>query len=76
VGWIGLSVCQTRENTGRNADVRRQTECVFRSLGLQLPRVGQKVGKGLLLSLSVIFSKSVNISYKQERDCLVHFLRF
>jgi len=31
----------------------------------------------LLLSLSVIFFKSVNIwqSYKQERDCVVHFLR-
>jgi len=33
--------------------------------------------KGLLLSLSVNFVKSVNMwkSYKQERDCLVHFLR-
>jgi len=31
--------------------------------------------KGLLLSLSVIFFKSVNISqsYEQERCCLMHF---
>ena len=33
--------------------------------------------RGLLLSLWVNVFKSVNIwqSYKQERDCLVHFLR-
>jgi len=38
--------------------------------------VNNQTRKGLLLSLSVIF-KSVNIwqSYKQERDCLLHFLR-
>jgi len=32
---------------------------------------------GLLLSLRVIFFKSVNIwqSYKQERGCLMHFAR-
>ena len=38
--------------------------------------VNNQIRKGLLLSLSVFF-KSVNIwqSYKQERDCLVHFLR-
>jgi len=36
--------------------------------------VNNHIRKGLLLSLSVIFFKSVNIwqSYKQERDCLVH----
>jgi len=36
-----------------------------------------QIKKGLLLSLRVIFFKSVNISqsYKQERDCLVHFAR-
>ena len=34
-----------------------------------------QIKKGLLLSLWVIFFKSVNIwqSYKQERGCLVHF---
>jgi len=39
--------------------------------------VNNQIKKGLLLSLSVIFFKSVNIwqSYKQERDWLVHFLR-
>ena len=39
--------------------------------------VNNQIMKGLLLSLLVIFFKSVNIwpSYKQERDCLVHFLR-
>ena len=39
--------------------------------------VNNHIKKGLLLSLAVIFFKSVNIwqSYKQERDCLVHFLR-
>jgi len=33
-----------------------------------------QIKKGLLLSLQVIFFKSVNIwqSYKRERDCLVH----
>ena len=36
--------------------------------------VNNQIRKGLLLSLPVIFFKSVNIwqSYKQERDCLVH----
>jgi len=39
--------------------------------------VNSQIKKGLLLSLSVIFFKLVNIwqSYKQERDCFVHFLR-
>jgi len=39
--------------------------------------VNNQIKKGLLLSVWVIFFKSVNIcqSYKQERDCLVHFLR-
>jgi len=39
--------------------------------------VNNQIRKGLLLSLSVIFFKSVNIwqSYKQERGCLVHFAR-
>jgi len=40
--------------------------------------VNNQVKKGLLLSLLVkFFFKLVNIwqSYKQERDCLVHFLR-
>ena len=38
--------------------------------------VNNQIKNGLLLSLWVIFFKSVNIwqSYKQERDCLVHFL--
>ena len=36
-----------------------------------------QIRKGLLLSLSVIFLNAVNIwqEYKQEFDCLVHFLR-
>ena len=41
--------------------------------------VNNQLKKGLLLSLRMDkFLKSVNIwqSYKQERDCLVHFLRF
>ena len=35
-----------------------------------------RIKKGLLLSMRVNFFKLVNISqsYKQERDCLVHFL--
>jgi len=39
--------------------------------------VNKQIKKGLLLSLSVNFFKSVNMwqSYKQEHDCLVHFLR-
>jgi len=40
--------------------------------------VNNQIKKGLLLSLSVkFFFKSVHIwqSYKQERDCLVPFLR-
>ena len=39
--------------------------------------VNNQIRKGLLLSPSAIFFKSVNIwqSYKQERDCLVNFLR-
>jgi len=40
--------------------------------------VNNQIEKGLLLSLWVkTVLKSVNIwqSYKQERDCLVHFLR-
>ena len=40
--------------------------------------VNNQIKKGLLLSLWVkIFLKLVNIwqSYKQERDCLVHFVR-
>ena len=39
--------------------------------------VDNQIKKGLLLSLRVIFFKSVNIwqSYKQERDYLVHFVR-
>jgi len=39
--------------------------------------VNNQIKKGLLLSMSVIFFKSVNIwqSYKQERGCLVHFVR-
>ena len=40
--------------------------------------VDNQIKKGLLLSLWVkTFVKSVNIwqSYKQERDCLVHFVR-
>ena len=39
--------------------------------------VNKQIRTGSLLNLSVIFFKSVNIwpSYKQERDCLVHFLR-
>ena len=39
--------------------------------------VNNQIRKGLLLSLSVNFVESVNIwqRYKQERDCLVHFLR-
>jgi len=37
--------------------------------------VNNQIKKGLLLSLRVIFFKSVNIwqSYKQERSCLMHF---
>ena len=36
-----------------------------------------QIKKGLLLSLWVIFFKSVNVwkSYKQERGCLMHFAR-
>jgi len=39
--------------------------------------VNNQIKKGLLLSMSVIFFKSVNIwqSYKQERGCLKHFVR-
>ena len=39
--------------------------------------VNNQIRKGLLLSLRVKKIKSVNTwqSYKQERDCLVHFLR-
>jgi len=40
--------------------------------------VNNQIKKGLLLSLWVKkYFKSVNIcqSYKQERDCFVHFLR-
>jgi len=39
--------------------------------------VNNQIGKGLLLGVSVKFFKSVNIwqSYKQELDCLVHFVR-
>jgi len=40
--------------------------------------VNNRIKKSLLLSLLVkLFFKSANIwqSYKQERDCLVHFLR-
>jgi len=40
--------------------------------------VNKRIKKGLLLSVRVnFFFKSVNIcqSYKQERDCFVHFLR-
>jgi len=39
--------------------------------------VNNQIMKGLLLSLSANFLKSVNIwqSYKQERDCLVHIFR-
>jgi len=40
--------------------------------------VNNQTKKGLLMSLWVkTFWKSVNIwqSYKQERDCLVHFIR-
>ena len=39
--------------------------------------VNNQIKKGLLLSLSEIFFKKVNIwqSYKQGRDCLVHFVR-
>ena len=38
--------------------------------------VNNQIRKGLLLSLPVNVFKSVNIwqSYKQNRDCLVHFL--
>jgi len=40
--------------------------------------VNNQIRKDLLLSLSVNFFKSVNIwqSYKQERDCLMHFFVF
>ena len=36
-----------------------------------------QIKNGLLLSLLLIFFKSVNFwqSYNQERDCLVHFFR-
>ena len=39
--------------------------------------INEHIKKVLLLSLSVIFFKSVNIwqSYKPERRCLVHFFR-
>jgi len=39
--------------------------------------VNNQIRKSLLLTLSVKFFKSVNIwqSYKQVRDCRVHFLR-
>jgi len=39
--------------------------------------VNNQIKKGLLLSVSVKFFKSVNIwqSYKQERGCLVYFAR-
>jgi len=39
--------------------------------------VNNQIKKGLLLSLSEFFFKSVNIwqSYKHERDCLMHFVR-
>jgi len=39
--------------------------------------VNNQIKKGLLLSVSGIFFKSVNIwqSYKQERGCLMHFAR-
>ena len=39
--------------------------------------VNNQIRKGLSLSLSVNYFKPVNIwqSYKQERDCVVHFLR-
>jgi len=38
--------------------------------------VNNQIKKGLLLSLSVIFFKSVNISqsYKQKRGCLMRFV--
>ena len=37
--------------------------------------VNNQIKKGLLLSVSELFFKSVNIwqSYKQERGCLMHF---
>jgi len=40
--------------------------------------LNNQIKKGLLLSLQVNFFKSVYIwqTYKKERDCLVHFLRF
>jgi len=39
--------------------------------------VNNQIKKGILLSLRVIFFKSVNIwqSYKQERGCIMHFAR-
>jgi len=39
--------------------------------------VNNQINKGLLLSLRVNFCRSANIwqSYKQKRDCPVHFLR-
>ena len=39
--------------------------------------VNNQIKKGLSLSLTVTFFKSVNIwkSYKQEHGCLVHFAR-
>jgi len=39
--------------------------------------VNKQIKEGLVLSLRVNFFKSVNIwqSYKEERDCIVHFVR-
>jgi len=38
--------------------------------------INNQIRKGLLLSVSEFFFKPVNIwqSYKQERDCVMHFL--
>jgi len=50
-------------------------ECIYLNCGCV---VNNQIKTGLLLSLRVkTFLKSVNISqsYKQERDCFVHFLR-
>jgi len=73
--YVATLPCETLMSAKQAIHVKLQgnVDTYLRCRGV----VNNHIKKGLLLSLRVNFFISVNIwqSYKQERDCLVQFLR-
>jgi len=76
VAYVAALPCETSMSTKRAINDKSQGSVATYLTCCSV--VNNQIKKGLLLSLRVKNLKSVNIwqSYQQERDCVVHFLRF